>query len=134
MIPWTRTERRWRDALFAASIPPGSSPGLPGLAALDLQRFWTLFDRTAPPLVKLGLRVAVWVLTFAPLFLLGRPRLFSGLGPDDADRLLVRAAGSRSYLLRQLPATLKILACFAYFQDPGVRARIAGPPRPLEPA
>ena len=80
----------------------------------------------APGLVRLGLRVAVWALTFAPLLLLGSLRLFPGLAPDRQDLLLQRAAGSRFYLLRQLVTTIKALACLAYFRDPRVR-RLADP-------
>jgi len=127
VIPWTTTELRWRSTLLGAMIPGEQLAGLPGLAAIEQQPFWALFEQAAPPLVRLGLRAAVWVLTcWAPLLLLGRLRLFGSLAPADADELLLRAARSRSYLLRQLVTLLKVLACFAYFHDPEVRQRVEG--------
>jgi hypothetical protein len=123
MIPWSAADRRWRDALLAAVIPRIDPEGLPGLEDLDPGRFFGELDRAAPPLLRFGFRAAVWVLTFSPIFLLGKPRRFGALPPSDRDLLLGRAASSRLYLLRQLVLALKLVACFAYFQDPTLRAR-----------
>jgi len=124
VIHWTAFERRWRDALLAAVIPAPPDAERPGLGALDLASFWQSFAKAAPPLLGLGLRVAVWVLTLAPLFLLGKLRLFPSLAEPQKDRLLCRALGSRLYLLRQLVVSLKAVASFAYFSDPAVRAAL----------
>lgn len=124
MIPWTRFERRWRDALMAAVLPPAADGSLPGLGDLDLDGFWRELRAAAPPVLRAGLRASVWALALAPL-LLGRRRTFLGLSADERDALLARAAGSRSYLLRQMALTLKTLACFAYFRDPAARAAVA---------
>lgn len=122
MIVWTPWERRWRDALFGALIPPHAKG--PGLGALDLTAFWNELTFVAPPLLRLGLRVAVWMLTLSPLLLLGRVSLFPGLSDDEKDALLTRADSSRLFLLRQLVAVLKVVAGFAYFSDPRVRASL----------
>jgi hypothetical protein len=122
MIPWTRMERRWRDALLGAMIPARGV--LPSAAALELDGFWRLYQETAPPLLRVGLRVAVWTLTLLAPFYARRARLFPGLPPVEQDRVLQRAAGSSSYLVRQLAMTLKLLACFAYLRDPRVRAAV----------
>lgn len=124
MIPWAAFERRWLDALLAAMIPP--SAARPGLGDLDLAPFHAELGAAAPPLLRLGVRTATWVLTFAPPLLVGRLTLFGGLSPADRDRLLVRAYGSRSFLLRQLALTVKLAASFGYFRDPRARALFPG--------
>lgn len=125
MTGWTRIERRWRDALLAALIPRVEESGLPGLGELELASFWDVVEREAPSLVRLGLRTAVWCLTLAPILLIGRPRLFTGLDNGERDVMLNRAGSSRSYLVRQLVTTLKAFACFAYLRDPMVRRLVA---------
>ena len=144
MNRWSARERRWRDALMAALIPvgppndgrPEQDPAgrLPGLAELDTTSFWADLDQAAPPLLRLGLRVAVWALTWMPLVLVGRLCTFPRLSPDAQDQLLSRAAASRWYLLRQLVTLLKALACFAYFREPAVRARFGPNDEPAGPA
>jgi hypothetical protein len=124
MTGWTRLERRWLAALCAALVPADAAGRLPGLAAVDTARFWTACARAAPPLLRFGLRASVWVLTLWPLVALGRPALLHRLSPARRDLVLARAAASRSWLVRQMVATVKLLACFAYFADPGVRARL----------
>lgn len=125
MMAWTAAERRWRDTLLAALIPSGPGDGPPGLADVDTTSFWIDLERAAPPLLRLGLRLAVWVLTWLPLLFIGCPRRFSALGPTDRDRMLERVAASRVFLLRQLLQTLRVIACFAYFRAPEVRSHFA---------
>jgi hypothetical protein len=122
MIPWTRMERRWRDALLGAMIPARGA--LPAASALDLDGFWRLYHETAPPLLRVGLRAAVWALTLLAPFYARWARLFPRLAPVEQDQVLKRAAGSSSYLVRQLAMTIKLLACFAYLRDPRVRAAV----------
>lgn len=115
MNGWTALERRWRDVALEAVMP--------GFAEVDHGPFWAALDRAAPPLLRLGFRVAVWTVTWAPPLALGRLRTLPRLPPADRDRLLARLAGSRLYLARQLVTTLKLMACFAYLRAPAVRAR-----------
>jgi hypothetical protein len=124
VIPWLPFERRWRDALFAAMLPRLDPDGPPGLGELDLASFWPRFHAAAPPLLRLGLRAAVWAFAFAPLFLRGRLCFFSGLPEGEQDAVLLRAAGHRRFLLRQMALVVKAVACFAYFQDPSARAAV----------
>ncbi|MBW1880539.1 MAG: hypothetical protein JRI25_03980 [Deltaproteobacteria bacterium] len=126
-LPWLPMEQRWRDCLLAAVLPPDPATGRAGIGDLDLREFWEQLQRVAPPLIQLGLRAAVWVLTWSPVFLLGRLRSFGGLSPEERDTLLVRAAGSRWYLLRQLADLLKLMACFAYFRHQSIREKLGVP-------
>ena len=97
-----------------------ASEGRPGLMDLDLGAFWALYERAAPPLVRLGFRAAVWLLTLLPM-VFGHFRPFTSLGTAQRDAFLVSAAASSFYLVRQLVVTVKMFAAFAYFQDAGVR-------------
>lgn len=111
-------ERRWRDALLDAMIPePGN--GLPPMAGVDRRCFWPRFSASAPWTVRAGLRLAVWMLGGVAPFLLGYRRPFSELEPSQRDDVLQRAAvlpGGGQFLL-----VLKLIACFAYFDDPEVQ-------------
>lgn len=118
----TLLERHWRDALLAAMIPPSEAGRLPGLGALDLTPFWLTYREAAPPLLRIGFRLAVLALTWLPVMLHGRP--FHRLPPDDQDRFLTRMAVSRSYVLRQLVTVVKLIACFAYGFDPAIQRAI----------
>lgn len=134
MNGWSERERRWRDALLTAMIPASAlDSDRPGLGEVDTEPFWSDMEQAAPPLLRLGLRFAVWVLTWAPLLLIGRARSFRRLAGPEQDRVLERAASSRFYLLRQLVMMLKAFACFAYFRAPNARRRFA-PNDEVEPA
>jgi len=110
--------RRWADALLDAMIPaPGD--GLPAMAAIDRSAFWPQFERTAPFEVRIGLRLATCALVVAAPFLLGYRNLFTRLDAAARDDVLRRAAnlpGGADLML-----LVKLVACFAYFDDPGVQ-------------
>ena len=72
--------------------------------------------------------------TFAPLVhpRFGRP--FHGLDREARLRFIDGLAERTDYPTRQILATLKILATFAYYEDPGVRAKLSsGPLAPPSP-
>lgn len=125
-MTWTRLERRWAVRLFAAILP--ARPPLPPFAALDLTSFWATLHHTAPPLLHLGGRLAVWFLTWAPVLYVGRFRSLAGLPLAEPETYIARVAASRSFLVRQLLVTLKTLACLAYFADAQVRTIAGGAP------
>lgn len=117
MIGWRRFEQRWGLVLFEAMLP--------GLGEVELECFWRSFVRSAPPLLRFGLRATVWTLTWISVFSL-RFRPFFSLSPAERDDVLARAGSSRFYLLRQMTVTLKVVCCFAYFGDPRVRRTLEG--------
>lgn len=101
---------------------PAPGGGLPPLADVDRSAFWPRFERTAPFELKLGLRFATCALVVAAPFLLGYHTLFTRLDAARRDDVLRRAAslpGGADLLL-----VVKLVACFAYFDDAGVQ-RIA---------
>ena len=123
-IPWTRAERRWRDALCAAVAPPLANGTLPDISGRMGEGFWSEVEAAAPPLLRLGLRGAVVGLALSPPLLVGRLTTFDRLTPDEQERVVTRVAGSRWFIARQLPLTLKLMVCFAYLRDPEVRAAV----------
>lgn len=127
MRSWLPFERRRLAILLAASLPPDPGAGLPGFSDAHARDLEAELTRSAPLLVRFGLRIAVWVLWLAPPWLGAGWRSFGRLDADGRDLVLQRAAGHRSYLLRQLVTTLKIMACFAWFRDPVCRAPFREP-------
>ena len=115
-------ERGWAEELFSTLIGTGGEEGLPAFSSVDRSGFWSAFQGAATPLVRAGLRPMLHTLTFLPL-LSGYGRPFFRLSPADRERFVVEVAASRRYFVRQSVTTLKMLACFAYFDDPTVRAR-----------
>jgi len=121
IVFWTAMERRWRDALLDAMIPSIPASRLPGINSLDLSAFWMEYIERAPFLLRAGFRLAVWIMTFLPIFTFFSIKPFHQLTPDRRDIFLVRSSSSNSYLVRQLATTIKLIASLAYFHDPIVR-------------
>lgn len=118
MTGWTAFERRTRDQIFCALLPARvDQPGYDPAQVLD---FWPQLHRCAPPLLRWGLRAAVWVVWLKAL---SRGRRLSTLPAAQRAQLLARLEGSRLYPLRQVALVLKVVLCFAHFQRPDVRAR-----------
>lgn len=123
----TRLERSWAEELFGSILGTDGADGLPPFASVDRRAFWEAFEEAPSPLVRAGLRPMVHTLTFLPLVTgFGKP--FFGLSPEDRATFLAGAATSPRAFVRQSVAALKTLACFAYFEDPGVRSRFDIPP------
>ena len=111
----TSFERRWCRALLNACIP-----GPDGLHSIDLATFWPRFQASAPSHLRLALRLATWVFTLGPLLLLKRP--LPSLPEAQRDAALRRMAHWPG--VGELTEVAKVVACFAYFQDPAVQARV----------
>lgn len=113
--------------LFDAIIPAGADERLPtGARHAPHHRLVEELGRYAPGHFLLGLRAAVWLAYLSPL-----PwalRTFGGLDTTRRVRHLERLAGSRLYILREVPMLLKMVACLAYGALPEVQAHIGLPP------
>ena len=125
LLRLSRTERAWAEALVAAILGTGGDEGLPAFDTIDRASFWRTFESAPAPLVRAGLRPMVHALTFLPV-VSGHRRPFFRLSPEEQERFVASIAHDRRYFVRQALVTLKTLACFAYFDDPGVRSRFAG--------
>lgn len=127
---FSRLEREWAEAIFAAILAP-ETVGLPAFEEIDRVAFWRCLEQAPGPLFGPGLRGMIHAVTMLPLadrrYLLP---LFA-LPLDVRHTLVEELANDRRYAVRQMMSALKMVACFAYFDDPVVRARFAEPrPRP----
>ena len=120
-----RFERRWLAAVFDTILPSDASRRLPvGARDLPLDRFVRDLLRRAPLTFAAGVRIALWITVFAPLFLHGKRRLFPSLDPEHRLAVLRRLQRSSSYAIRELPNILKMVACLGWGGHPAVRERI----------
>ena len=115
-------ERAWLSQIFEA-ILPGETAGLPTFDTIDTSEFFRLIEDAPGPSFLPGLRVMLHGLSVLPLGYAGYRRPFFTLSRDARRAFLAELAQEDGYLSRQLIATMKILAGFAYFEDPAVRAR-----------
>lgn len=127
----TRTEFRWAEAAYGTIFPRCPDAGFPlGIVDLDLEGFLAQIRSELPWLTAMGIRLAIWVVALAPLFVLGRLTTIVGLGDDERLLLLNALFKSRFYVIRQAVVGLKATGAFLWAGDPRVRARICGePPR-----
>lgn len=123
--PFFAFERRWAEQLFAALLGTGTQ-GIPPLAQLDRSGFWKRLEEDPPPYFGPGLRASIHTLTFLPLTLPGFRRPFYALDAEQQRRCVAQLAADRRVMVKQLLSTLKLLGCFALFEDPGVRRQLGG--------
>jgi hypothetical protein len=103
-------------------IPPIPEGSIPGIESIDLSEFHTGLDRNAPIILKLGFRLSVWILTFLPVLTFHSLRPFHKLPENQKDRFLKKVSRSKSFILRQMVETLKLIACMGYFSDRETRS------------
>ncbi len=115
-------ERAWAEALFEAILGPVEAHGLPPFASIDHASFYRAIDHAPGPQFAPGLRGMVTAATLATVPTHGRP--FVALDREARVRAIDTMSEDPRYLARQILSTLKILATFAYFEDPEVRRRV----------
>ena len=126
----TRWELSWAVevlAAFAPSSTEGRSAASRALTPRDgevdyLKTFRRLMQGSTP-LGALGLRVALWMVAFAPFWLLGRFSTFPELARGERTELLSRLLRHTSHFVRELSLLLKFAAAVALLGTPSVRAR-----------
>jgi hypothetical protein len=124
-------ERRWAEVLFEAVLGTGGAEGLPALSAIDRRAFWKHLGAATPPYFAVGLRAAVHALTFLPLTMPGFRRPLFALPREARLACMARLGADERVVVKQALSTVKLLACFALFEDDGVRAQFGagdGPP------
>lgn len=102
---------------------PAELAGLPALGSGDRSSFVRAIEEATGPSFLPGLRLMVYTLGFLPLGYSGYRRTFFALTVDEQRAFVADLARDPGYVARQLVATMKVLAGFAYFEDPTVRAR-----------
>jgi len=80
--------------------------------------------QNVPARVAVGLRIGVWLFTFAPLFMAFRFRTLAQLGAEARERVVVALLSSRVYVVRQLAILLKAFGALMFVASPGVREGI----------
>jgi len=127
MFSWTSFEKHWRTELLYAMIPMSEledSQDWPGKAAFQEEDFWQLYQKSAPFLLRFGLRFSVWLFTWLPLFSFGIHTRFHKCDPAKRDKFLQKAINSRFFVLRQCILALKVVASMAYLRNPEARAAL----------
>jgi hypothetical protein len=131
---WWSFERRWLACLWASILPSGTPGGLTlGAPDVPLDRFLDELTLHAPRRVAWGARLAVWLLTLSPLFILGRAALFPSLDEEERLALLERLARSDVYLVRELPTLFKMLGALGFAGLPRVHEALGMPDQGTRP-
>jgi hypothetical protein len=117
-------ERRWAEVLFDAVLGVGGSSGLPSLRTLDTTDFWRVLAEKTPPYFGPGLRAAVHALTFLPVTMAGYRKPLFALDAAARRACIERLSADGGVAVKQLLSTVKLLGCFALFEDEGVRRRL----------
>ncbi|HEY8042203.1 MAG TPA: hypothetical protein VIF15_20510 [Polyangiaceae bacterium] len=124
----TRFETRWAEAEMGVIFPGSSDEGLADIGKLGVGAFLQEVMGAVPFKAALGLRLAIWLVALAPLFLLGRLATITGLRLPDRETVVNRLVASRSYAVRSLVLILKTMGALLYAGDVSVRARMNLPP------
>lgn len=119
-------ELAWTDAAMGAIYPEGTA--LPhGIARQEPARYFDQLLADAPLEQSIGLRVALWIVGLAPLFVIGKLGTIASLEPADRERVLERLLASPVYAVRQLVLGLKAMATLLYVRSDAVRASMVTP-------
>jgi hypothetical protein len=120
----TRLENAWASATLGAIFPGSRETGFASIARMDVRNFLGEVMGSIPFKAALGLRVAVWVIALAPLFVIHRAATIHGLEPAARERVVTALSASRSYVLRSLVMMLKTFGAMLYAGDDRVRERL----------
>jgi hypothetical protein len=134
-VPLFAFERRWLLAAFEAVLPSGAHDRLVlGAAEVDMDAFLVDLGARAPGRFLLGLRAAAWLIVLATPLALRRPCRFVAQPVAARERVLRWFAARRSYLLRELPMLVKMVACLGYADRPEVQRLVGYPEALLTPS
>lgn len=116
-------ERQWAIAVLEG-FAPVEGPGLaPREGEVDYLTTIQKMMRASTAKAAFGLRVALWIVAFSPVWLFGRLRTVGALSREHRAELLGRLLAHRNFLVRELTLLLKLSACMAMFARPALRAR-----------
>jgi hypothetical protein len=123
----TKLEITWAEAAMGAIFPGSRDAGLADIRAMDLRGFLAQVIATVPFQAALGLRLAVWIVALAPLFVLRRFATIAGLDQAGREKVIEKLLANRSYAVRSLVMILKTIGALLYAGDDAVRARMNAP-------
>jgi hypothetical protein len=121
-------EVRWARVEFDTIFPGASDAGLVSMDAMDVEAFVRTTAAHVPAKAAFGLRIAIWLAMFAPLFVLRRFKTLAGLDRADREKVITRLLANDSYAIRSLTLILKTIGALLYAGDPSVRARMHAKP------
>ncbi len=124
----TKIESRWARGAFGAIFPANRVTGI-GICDLDVETFLMEVRSATSFKSALGVRAAIWIAAFAPLFVLGKFRTIAGLDQASREVVVATLMASPIYFVRQLTMLLKAVGAILYAGAPAVR-KIMIPPRP----
>jgi hypothetical protein len=119
----TRWEQAWAADVLTAFTAEASQGLAPGASEVDYLTTFRRMRRGSTALAALGLRLALWMVALAPLWLLGRIATISSLARRDRTELLRRLLAHRVLAVRELTMLLKLTAAMALLGTSSVRAR-----------
>lgn len=119
----TRFEQDWTSDVLAAFTQEEAQGLTPLPGEVDYLRTFRRMCGGSTSLFAFGLRVAIWMVAFAPLWLHGRFATFSTLARRERTQLLSRLLVHRVLAVRELTTLLKLTAAMALLGTASVRAR-----------
>jgi hypothetical protein len=114
----SRFEESQAAIISRATIPMGALDGL-----TDRMDFGSEIGRQVamiPWWSAILVRLALWVVWFAPIWRMGRFRLFGSLPEAQQAQCLELLSHSRVYWIRQVVTLMKMTICMVAFGDPKV--------------
>jgi hypothetical protein len=118
----------WARVAFDTIFPGAGHAGLVSMDAMDVEGFVTTTAAHVPTQAAFGLRIAIWLATFAPLFVLHRFATLGGLQRADREKVITKLLASDSYAIRSLTLILKTIGALLYAGDYSVRTRMHAKP------
>jgi hypothetical protein len=119
----TRWEQTWATDVLAAFTSDDGAGLRPLPGEVDYLSTYQRMHRRSSALAAFGLRAALWMVSLAPLWFLGRLATFSRLAVRERGELLSRLLRHNSFAVRELTLLLKLTAAMALFASSSVRAR-----------
>ncbi len=102
--------------------------------SLAVADFLDSYLRRVPFQAAIGLRAAIWAITWLPVVFVGVPLPADRLSPSTREKYLERWAHSKLYLLREAFYLLKAISLMGWGAHPAVRERMGLGPMAAERA
>jgi hypothetical protein len=119
-------ELAWATAAFDTVFPERTA--LPhGIVRMDPARFLSDTIARSPFEQSVGLRLTLWLVALAPLWLMRRPTTIASLNAGERQRVFDRLLASHVYAVRQLVVAFKAMAAMLYARSPEARAAMIAP-------
>jgi hypothetical protein len=120
-------EITWAEAAMGAIFPGSRDEGLDGICEMDLRGFLAQVMKTVPLQAAFGLRLAVWIVALAPVFIVGRLATIARLDQKDRERVIATLLANRHYAVRSIVLILKTIGALLFAGNDAVRARMNRP-------